>query len=137
MPQSPPTGMPQCCPYLFYEELAKTTSFLEQAFGFTRRFSHTNPKGELEHVQLAYGTGVIMLGSAKQPGLLTVKTPRVAGSLNAAVYLFVESVDEHHARAREAGAEILLKPGDMPWGDRVYCAVDPEGQFWTFATPLR
>jgi uncharacterized glyoxalase superfamily protein PhnB len=50
------------------------------------------------------------------------------------VYLFVPDVDRHHARATQAGAEIVLGPCDMHWGDRIYCAVDPEGQFWTFAT---
>ena len=43
-------------------------------------------------------------------------------------------MDAHHAKAKAAGAEVLMGPEDQPWGDRIYAAVDPEGQFWTFAT---
>ena len=36
-----------------------------------------------------------------------------------------------------AGAEIILELTDMHYGDRVYCALDGEGHFWTFATHMR
>jgi uncharacterized glyoxalase superfamily protein PhnB len=35
-----------------------------------------------------------------------------------------------------AGAKIMMKPEDQPWGDRMQCAVDSEGQFWSFSPPL-
>jgi uncharacterized glyoxalase superfamily protein PhnB len=53
---------------------------------------------------------------------------------NMAPYLFYDDVDAHCARSRAAGADVLLEPADPFWGDRLYCAVDPEGQFWMFAT---
>jgi uncharacterized glyoxalase superfamily protein PhnB len=52
------------------------------------------------------------------------------------VYVFVDDVDAHCARARAAGAKVLLEPADQPWADRMYCATDPEGQFWMFAKHL-
>jgi uncharacterized glyoxalase superfamily protein PhnB len=51
--------------------------------------------------------------------------------------VFVHDVDGHCAHARRAGAKVLEEPGDRPWGDRMYCAVDPEGQFWMFAKRVR
>jgi uncharacterized glyoxalase superfamily protein PhnB len=45
----------------------------------------------------------------------------------------LEDVDAHCARARAAGLKVLLEPADQPWGDRMYCGADPEGQFWMFA----
>jgi uncharacterized glyoxalase superfamily protein PhnB len=39
-------------------------------------------------------------------------------------------------RAKAAGAEILMEPTDQEYGDRRYDARDPEGHFWSFATPL-
>ncbi len=62
--------------------------------------------------------------------------PKEAGSLNAGVYMFIDAVDAHYKKARAAGADILLEPADMHWGDRIYCAADPEGQFWMFATRI-
>ena len=51
--------------------------------------------------------------------------------------MYVEDVDAHCARAREAGAEIAEEPNDQPYGDRRYAAEDPEGHLWYFATPLQ
>jgi len=31
---------------------------------------------------------------------------------------------------------VLVEPANQPWGDRMYSAVDPEGQFWMFAKRL-
>jgi uncharacterized glyoxalase superfamily protein PhnB len=38
--------------------------------------------------------------------------------------------------AKAAGAEIVMEPTDQEYGDRRYDAKDPEGHFWSFATPL-
>ena len=136
MANSPPNGMPQCCPNIFYDDVERAVGFLKEAFGFGERFIDRTG-GKVEHAQLSYGSAVFMLGSTKAPhALRPCRSPKEAGSLNAGVYLFVEDVDAHCARAKKAGAEVLLEPKDMHWGDRVYCAVDPEGQFWAFATNI-
>jgi uncharacterized glyoxalase superfamily protein PhnB len=136
--QNPPAGMPQCCPNVFYDDVAAAVRFLCEAFGFEQRFAHAAPDGRVEHAQLGYGSAVVMLGGTGNPrALRPVKSPKTAGLVTGAVYLFVDDVDGHCARARAAGAEVVHEPMDMFWGDRIYCAVDPEGQFWTFATHVR
>lgn len=52
-------------------------------------------------------------------------------------YLFVEDVDAHFGRAKAAGAKILQEPADQFYGDRTYCAQDPEGHQWYFAQHVR
>ncbi len=128
-----PAG-PDLAPYLFYDDVAAATRFLESAFGFRRIFESParDGSGGLEHAQLAHGAGKVMLGTTGK-GLRMVKAPRHLDALHAGVYVYVDDVDAHCTTARAAGAEILLPPGDQPWGDRMYCAVDPEGQFWMFA----
>jgi uncharacterized glyoxalase superfamily protein PhnB len=128
---TPPTP-PGVAPYLFYDDVDRATRFLEEAFGFTRIFESPAPEGGLAHSQVAHGTGKVMLGRTG-PGLRPVKSAHALGALHAGVYVYVEDVDAHCAVARAAGAEILLEPSDQHWGDRMYCAVDPEGQFWMFA----
>ena len=44
-------------------------------------------------------------------------------------------IDEHCARARQAGAEVS-EPADQFYGDRTYMAVDLEGHRWTFSQPI-
>ena len=138
MVKNPPEGMPACCPCLFYDDVEKAVRFLGKAFGLEKRFAHAGPDGKIAHAQMGLGSALVMLGGTNAPGALrTARSPKAAGSLNASVYLFVNDVDAHCRRAREAGAEILSEPADMFWGDRIYCALDPEGQFWCFATHVR
>src|SRR5262249_28274414 len=123
-------------PYLFYDDVERAARFMHEAFGFTLRFTSPDPTGGLAHAQLTHGSALVMLGHTGGGGLRLVKRASSLGALHAGVYVFVDDVDEHCARARAAGANVLLEPGDQPWGDRMYCAVDPEGQFWMFAKPL-
>jgi uncharacterized glyoxalase superfamily protein PhnB len=128
----------QCCPYLFYEDVARAIRFLVDAFGLEERFADKDPSGKIAHAQLGYRSGVVMLGATgSHAGYRPRKSPDALGGLNGGVYLFVDDVDAHARRAAQAGAKILMQPTDMHWGDRLYCAEDPEGQFWMFATPAR
>jgi len=126
---------PAIAPYLFYDDVGSALKFLEDAFGFTRIFESPDPEGGLAHAQAALGNGKVMLGKTGR-GLRLVKSAGAMEALHAGVYVYVEDVDAHCERARAQGAKILLEPGDQPWGDRMYCAVDPEGQFWMFARRL-
>ena len=73
-----------------------------------------------------------MLGKVG-PGLRPIKSARSLDALHAGIYVYVDDVDAHCAHARGAGAEIVLEPSDQFWGDRLYCTVDIDGQFWMFA----
>jgi uncharacterized glyoxalase superfamily protein PhnB len=53
------------------------------------------------------------------------------------LYVYVDDVDHHYERARQAGAQIVLPLEDRPWGDRTYQATDPEGHQWVFAQHVR
>jgi uncharacterized glyoxalase superfamily protein PhnB len=132
--QAPPPAS-AIVPYLFYDDVERAAVFLETAFGFTRTFSSPAPEGGLAHAQLTHRSGLVMLGKTGE-GLRMVKSAGALGALHAGVYVFVDDVDAHCVRARAGGAKVLLEPGDQPWGDRMYCAVDPEGQFWMFARRL-
>jgi len=136
MPKYPSDPPSPCCPYLFYDDVGGAIRFLTEAFGLSERFVDRDAGGTIHHAQLAYGSAVVMLGeTGAHAGYRARKSPVGAGSLNAGVYLFVDDVDAHAQRARGAGAKIQMEPTSMHWGDRLYCAEDPEGQFWMFATP--
>jgi uncharacterized glyoxalase superfamily protein PhnB len=129
-----PTSPPSLAPYLFYADVGRAAQFLQDAFGFRLGFTSSEPDGSLAHAQLLHGASMVMLGHAGEGGLgLARSAASFGGSLHAGVYVFVEDVDAHHEQAKEAGAKVMLPPADQPWGDRMYCAVDPEGQFWMFA----
>ena len=50
------------------------------------------------------------------------------------VLVYVDNVDQHHARAKQAGANILSAPEDAPYG-RQYRVEDLEGHRWMFMQP--
>ena len=50
------------------------------------------------------------------------------------VYVQVEDVDAHYARARAAGAEIVRPLQDTDYGSREYSVRDLEGHLWSFGT---
>jgi uncharacterized glyoxalase superfamily protein PhnB len=127
---------PSLAPYLFYEDVERAARFMQDAFGFRLTFTSPHPAGGLAHAQLAHGAGLIMLGHAGGGGLDRVKRADALAALHAGTYVFVDDVDAHCERAKRGGAKILQEPEDRPWGDRMYCASDPEGQFWMFAKRL-
>lgn len=47
--------------------------------------------------------------------------------------IFVEDVDAHYARAKEAGAEIVEELHDTVYGERQYGAKDIAGHLWLFS----
>jgi uncharacterized glyoxalase superfamily protein PhnB len=118
-----------------YDDAARMIDWLCDAFGFERRFVVPGEDGTIAHAQLSHGGGMIMCGSARDDEWGTfVKTARALGGNSASVYVVVEDVDVHCARAKAAGAEILYGPRDTDYGSREYAARDPEGQLWGFGT---
>ena len=44
-----------------------------------------------------------------------------------ALWFYVDSCDQAIEQLRAAGATITAEPTDMPWGERVAHALDPDG----------
>lgn len=125
---------PRVTPYLLYEDVAAALDWLSRAFGLEEHGERfTGPDGRVNHAAMKIGDGVIMLGC---PGP-DYKNPRRLGQATQQLYIYVEDVDAHCARAREAGATILREPADQFYGDRNYGASDPEGHQWYFAQHVR
>ena len=134
------TEFPQIAPMLSYEDVGAAADWLVRAFGFeeSERIEH---EGEVVHVTLRLGTGVVMLG---KPGESYVNPKRMREQSEAAsrmydvpwvvdgVWAAVDDLDSHYERAREAGATLLSAIEDGPF-ERRYRAEDPEGHRWMFA----
>ena len=129
---SRPAGAPQVLPYLYYPDAAAALTFLTEAFGFTELEAVRDEQGQVWHAQLSTGDGVVMLG----PGMAEFGTRPVAdpASATSRTFVYVDDVDDHHARAAAGGATIVTEPTDQG-PNRVYVASDPGGQQWIFATP--
>ena len=120
-------------PFLRYSDAAAAIAWLVEAFGCERHAVHEAPAGTIAHAELRLGTDIFMLGTAADD-FLGMKTPRQLGAVNQGIYVVVEDPDAHYARAKAAGAEIIMEPRDMEYGSREYGARDLEGNLWSFGT---
>ena len=128
---------PRLSPYLYYSDLPRAVRFLTQAFGFKKRVLDRD-EGKLTHATLGHGDHEIMLGlTTVRDSFLRCRNPKTLRGVHGGVYVFVPDVDVHCRQAKKAGAKIMMPPEDMHWGDRMYCAADPEGHFWMFASTTR
>jgi uncharacterized glyoxalase superfamily protein PhnB len=118
---------PTLYPSLRYRDAPAAIEFLKSAFGFGERVVYPNEDGTIAHAELAYGPSVLMLGSDKDDLF-----GRRAGQ--GWLYVAVEDPDAHCARARAAGAQIVMDLHDTDYGSRDYTARDPEGNAWSFGT---
>ena len=136
MPTNPPANMPRITPNVFYDDPAAALEWLAKAFGFEMRMSMPGPDGGVMHAEMQVADGVIMMSPTA--GSDAWKSPRsLGGSVTLGLYIYVDDVDAHCARARSAGATIVSEPEDMFWGDRTYVVEDPERHRWTFAQRVR
>jgi len=119
---------PDVIPALRYRDAAAAIDWLERAFGLERDMVVAGPDGTVAHAQLRHGCGMVMLASG------TDDSPWPQPPGGAGVYLVVDDPDAHHARAVDAGAQIVMALTDQDYGSREYAARDPEGNLWSFGT---
>ncbi|MGR4883862.1 VOC family protein [Streptomyces sp. LARHCF249] len=124
-------GVPSICPTLVYRDAKAAIKLLTEAFGFSQVAVYEGENGSVVHAELAYGNGVVMLGSKGTGGVFDQAMGDAGPS---GVYVVVEDVDAHHRRAVEHGAEVLMEPTDQNYGSRDYMARDGEGNIWSFGT---
>jgi uncharacterized glyoxalase superfamily protein PhnB len=120
-------------PTLRYQDAQKAVDFLVDAFGFKADNVFKNDKGAVEHAELSFRDGMVMVGTAADSEygrLLT--TVSKAGKPTQAIYVIVDSPAEHAAAAEAAGAVILMPPTLQDYGATDYTCSDPEGNLWSF-----
>jgi uncharacterized glyoxalase superfamily protein PhnB len=145
--QPTPPDWPRIAPALFYDDAGSAIDWLCEAFGFEVRLRVDGVDGRVEHSELEYGEGLVMVGSAggssERPGPQPWRSPRTLGGANTqSLCVYVDDVDAHCARSRTAGAKILDEPKTDDYGEewganRTYRVEDPEGHHWWFMTRVR
>lgn len=118
-------------PALRYNDAHAAIDLIVDGFGFTKKAVYEDDKGVVQHAELAYGDGIVMLGETpREPDPSRMEMPTGGGSL----YIVVDDPDAHYARAKAAGAKIRRELRDEDYGSRGYSAEDPEGNVWSFGT---
>lgn len=113
-------------PSLRYRDPRAALRFLSEALGFTEEQVHEDD-GQIVHAEMSYHGDMVGFGTIGAGDPLFDITP-------SCVYVVVEDIDAHHARAVAAGADIVMEPTDHDYGSRDYAVRDPEGNIWAFGT---
>ena len=144
--KAPPPGWPRISASVFYDDAKAAIAFLREAFGFDLLMLVEGADDRVEHSELTFGEGLLMVGSSRfkpDGDSMPMASPRQTGGVvTAALCVFVDDVDAHCERARSAGATIADEPethdyGEDHWADRSYRAIDPEGHHWWFMQRVR
>ncbi|MCI4371988.1 MAG: VOC family protein [Thermoplasmata archaeon] len=128
-----------------YEDANTAIDWLSRAFGFREEKDQRIQErdGRVSHAELRLGAGRVYL-STPTPDYQGPKHHRetcAAASKWSSVpwvidglLVHVDDVDRHFATAKAAGATMLSKVEDAPYG-RLYRAEDLEGHRWMFIQP--
>jgi uncharacterized glyoxalase superfamily protein PhnB len=144
-PKKPtPPGWPRISSSLYYDDAARAIDWLCDAFGFEVRLKVEGEGGRIEHSELVFGDGVVMVAGAEKAEKFTqIRSPKQVGGANTQnLFAYVDDVEAHCARARAKGARIVVEPkvsdyGEDYWSDKSYECVDVGGHHWWFAERLR
>jgi uncharacterized glyoxalase superfamily protein PhnB len=148
MKPSPP-GWPRFASAVVYQDAARAIDWLCEAFGFRVRIKVQGENGIIEHCELEYGDGLIMVAQEKEAAQdvrawrACFRSPRSLDGVNTqSLMFFVDDVDRHFAHARASGARIVEEPavhdyGEEYFADKSYAAFDPEGHLWWITQRLR
>jgi uncharacterized glyoxalase superfamily protein PhnB len=129
------SSRPSIIPTMRYRDAAAAIEWLCGAFGFEKHLVVPGQNGEIAHAELTLGNGMIMLGSAHDDDFDKLQHPAEPRQpVTQSPYVIVPDVDAHYARAKAAGAEIVMDIRDEDYGGRGYSARDPQGQLWNFGS---
>ena len=127
-------------PMIAYRDGPSAMDWLKDAFGFVEVRRMLDDGGRLAHGEMETGSGLIMLATPsphyeapklhRQTCDRTRKWSEVPWVIDG-VLVYVDNVEEHFARAKSAGANILSEPEAGPPGKR-YRVEDLEGHRWMF-----
>lgn len=123
-------------PCLRYRDAPRAIEWLCDTFGFVRHLVVPHDDGTIAHAQLAFGNGMIMLGSTKDTDFdqHLSQPDEIGGRETQCSYIVVSDADVVYERAKGAGAEIITEVEDQDHGGRLFSCKDLEGHVWNFGT---
>ncbi|GAA0888444.1 VOC family protein [Rhodanobacter soli] len=135
MPAPNPHGS-TIIPCLRYRDAHAAIEWLCKAFGFQKHAVYENEDGGVEHAQLTFGSGMVMLGEVRDNefGRHIAQPDEIGGRETQCACVTVSNCKSHYQQAKAAGAVIVDDYAEKDYGGAGYSCHDPEGHLWYFGS---
>ncbi|MEL7499162.1 MAG: VOC family protein [Planctomycetota bacterium] len=128
-----PTSKCEFIPYLSITDASAAVSFYSAVFGIDPTNLLTMPDGRIMHCEFDVGGSRIFL-SEELPEHGGTPSPTRQGATTVAIHVYVDDFDGLVQSMLDHGADVLMEPSDMFWGERFARVRDPFGHEWGIAT---
>lgn len=123
-------------PYLSVTDAEKAIEFYSKAFNVEPTSRLTMPDGRVMHCEFQAGDARFYV-SEELPEHGGTPSPATLKATTVAMHLYVADCDATTTSMTDNGAELLMAPADMFWGERFARVRDPFGHEWGIATVLQ
>jgi lactoylglutathione lyase len=121
---------------LYVRDVARTISFYEKAFGFTKKFiTPGNEYGELGTGETTLSFATIELAESNLPEGF-IKSDATKKPFGMEISFTTDDVNSAYNAALKAGASAVQGAKEKPWGQTVAYVRDPEGFLIELCTPM-
>ena len=122
-------------PYLSVTGAKEAVAFYSRVFETEPALLLNMPDGRLMHCEFRF-SGARFFLSEELPEHGGTPSPMSLGATTVAIHLYVDDCDEMVAHMKTNGAEVVMVPTDMFWGERFARVQDPFGHAWGITTRL-
>ncbi len=123
-------------PYLSVSDANKAVAFYSKVFDVSPWLILNMPDGRVMHCEFRIGNARFFI-SEELPEHGGTLSPKTLGSTSVAIHLYVTDCDLMVEKMKTNGAEVLMVPVDMFWGERFARVRDPFGHEWGIATQTK
>ncbi len=127
---------PEFVPYLSVKDAAAAVDFYSRVFETEPALLLNMPDGRVMHCEFRLGDARFFV-SEELPEHGGTPSPKSLQATTVAIHLYVDDCDAMVERMRQNGAETLMPPTDMFWGERFARVRDPFGHEWGVTKLLR
>jgi PhnB protein len=122
-------------PYLSVTNAKEAVSFYSRIFDTEPSLLLNMPDGRVMHCEFRIGSARFFL-SEELPEHGGTPSPVSLGATTVAIHLYVDDCDAMVAHMKKNGAEVVMEPADVFWGERFARVRDPFGHEWGITTRL-
>ena len=122
-------------PYLSVTDAKEAVAFYSRVFETEPRLLLNMPDGRVMHCEFRFGDARFFLSEELLEHGGT-PSPVSLGATTVAIHLYVDDCDAMVAHMESNGAEVVMAPTDVFWGERFARVRDPFGHEWGITTRL-